>query len=67
MSVFFASARTLLFSSEIPELVNLCHRILVMYRGSVVLELAGDELDEETIIRAALGETSHAAAARATG
>jgi ribose transport system ATP-binding protein len=62
-----AGGSVLLFSSEIPELVNLCHRVIVMYRGSVVLELAGDELDEETIIRAALGETSHAAAARATG
>ena len=57
----------LLFSSEIPELVNLCHRVLVMYKGSVVLELADDELDEETIIRAALGETAHAAPARAHG
>jgi ribose transport system ATP-binding protein len=45
----------LLFSSEIPELVNLCHRVLVMYKGAVTLELTGDELDEEVIIRAALG------------
>jgi ribose transport system ATP-binding protein len=57
----------LLFSSEITELVNLCHRVLVMYKGLVVLELAGDELDEETIIRAALGEKVHAAPARAQG
>jgi ribose transport system ATP-binding protein len=52
----------LFFSSEIPELVNLCHRVLVMYKGSVVLELAGDELDEEEIIRAALGEKANGAA-----
>jgi ribose transport system ATP-binding protein len=57
----------LLFSSEITELVNLCHRVLVMYKGLIVLELAGDELDEETIIRAALGEKAHAAPARAQG
>lgn len=57
----------LLFSSEITELVNLCHRVLVMYKGLVVLELAGDELDEETIIRAALGEKVHAPPARAQG
>ena len=62
-----AGGSVLLFSSEIPELVNLCHRVLVMYKGSVVLELDGDELDEETIIRAALGEKSHAVAARARG
>jgi ribose transport system ATP-binding protein len=57
-----AGGSVLLFSSEIPELVNLCHRVLVMYKGSVVLELAGEELDEETIIRAALGETTDTAA-----
>jgi ribose transport system ATP-binding protein len=53
----------LLFSSEIPELVNLCHRVLVMYRGAVVLELLAEQLAEETIIRAALGEASHEAPA----
>lgn len=51
-----AGCAVLFFSSEIPELVNCCHRVLVMYRGSVVLELEGDELDEENIVRAALGE-----------
>jgi ribose transport system ATP-binding protein len=61
-----AGGSVLLFSSEIPELVNLCHRALVMYKGSVVLELAGDELDEEAIIRAALGEKANVAA-RAQG
>jgi ribose transport system ATP-binding protein len=62
-----AGGSVLLFSSEIPELVNLCHRVLVMYKGAIVLELDGDELDEETIIRAALGESAHAAPARAQG
>jgi ribose transport system ATP-binding protein len=62
-----AGGSVLLFSSEIPELVNLCHRVLVMYKGAVVLELEGDELDEETIIRAALGETGQASPARAQG
>ena len=62
-----AGGSVLLFSSESPELVNLCHRVLVMYKGAIVLELEGDELDEETIIRAALGETAHATPARAEG
>lgn len=61
-----AGGSVLLFSSEIPELVNLCHRVLVMYKGSIVLEVAGDELEEETIIRAALGEKANLAA-RAPG
>jgi hypothetical protein len=37
-----------------------------MYKGSIVLEVAGDELEEETIIRAALGEKANLAA-RAPG
>jgi ribose transport system ATP-binding protein len=51
----------LLFSSEIPELVNLCHRVLVMYKGAIVLELPAEALEEETIIRAALGESVNGA------
>lgn len=53
-----AGGSILLFSTEIPELVNLCHRVLVMYGGKIVVELNEDQLDEERIIRAALGETS---------
>jgi ribose transport system ATP-binding protein len=48
----------LLFSTEIPELVNLCHRVLVMYGGRIVRKIPADQLDEEVIIRAALGEAS---------
>ena len=51
-----AGGSVLLFSTEIPELVNLCHRVLVMYGGRIVTELPADQLDEEVIIRAALGE-----------
>ncbi len=54
-----AGGSVLLFSTEIPELVNLCHRVLVMYGGRVVRELSAGELDEEAIIRAALGESAH--------
>ena len=43
------------YSTEIPELVNVCDRILVMYRGRVVKELLGDELSEENIMAYALG------------
>ena len=55
-----AGGAVLLFSTEIPELVNMCHRVLVMYRGQLVRELQADELDEEVIIRAALGEAAGA-------
>ena len=53
-----AGGSVLFFSTEIPELVNLCDRVLVFYQGRIVRELAGDLLHEEAIIRAALGETA---------
>jgi ribose transport system ATP-binding protein len=51
-----AGGAILFYSTEIPELVNLCDRVLVMYRGRVVSELQDAALDEESIIRSALGE-----------
>jgi len=53
-----AGGSVLLFSTEIPELVNLCHRVLVMYGGRIVREIPVEQLDEEVIIRAALGEAA---------
>jgi ribose transport system ATP-binding protein len=50
-----AGGAVLFCSSEIPELVNLCDRVLVMYAGQVVCELRGDGIDEESIMRPALG------------
>jgi ribose transport system ATP-binding protein len=51
-----AGGAVLFCSSEVPELVNLCDRVLVMYSGRVVSELLGDEISEEAIMRPALGE-----------
>jgi ribose transport system ATP-binding protein len=47
----------LLYSSETPELVNLCNRVIVLYGGRVVETIGdnGSELSETTIMRAALG------------
>jgi len=45
----------LFYSTEIPELVNVCDRVLVMYRGRMVKELLGDQLSEENIMTYALG------------
>jgi simple sugar transport system ATP-binding protein len=42
-------AAILLVSSEIEELTQLCHRILVMYRGRVVGELEADRFDIQAI------------------
>jgi ribose transport system ATP-binding protein len=50
-----AGGAVLLYSTEITELVNLCDRVLVMYAGNVVAELEGEAIEEEGIMRAALG------------
>lgn len=50
-----AGGAVLLYSTEIPEIVGLADRALVLYAGRVVRELAGEEIKEDVIVRAALG------------
>lgn len=45
----------LIFSSEIPELVNLCDRVLVMYARRLAGEVPAEALSEEAIMHLALG------------
>ena len=45
---------TLLISSELPELLALCDRILVMREGRLVAELPRAEASQETLLRLAL-------------
>ena len=45
----------LLISSEIPELLGLCHSILVMRDGEVVARLEAAQTDRETVLRHSLG------------
>lgn len=44
-----------LVSSEMPELVGLCHRVVVMREGRAVGELEGDEIGEHAIMLLAAG------------
>ncbi len=46
----------LLISSELEEILGLAHRVLVMRRGRIVAELAGDQLNEAAILAAAFSE-----------
>lgn len=48
-------------SSDAKELEGLCDRVIVMSRGRVVMELAGDEVTEERIVSAAVSATGHSA------
>jgi ribose transport system ATP-binding protein len=45
----------LFHSTEIPELVHLCDRVLVLYAGRVVAEIDGVSASESSIMRPALG------------
>ncbi len=51
----------ILISSELEEVLGLAHRVLVMRRGRIVAELAGDEMTENAILRAAFADDSVAA------
>lgn len=42
----------IVISSEMPEIIGVCHRILAMGQGRIVGEFAGDEMTEENLIHA---------------
>ncbi|GAA4357900.1 sugar ABC transporter ATP-binding protein [Variovorax defluvii] len=51
----------IVISSELMELIGLCHRVAVMRAGRIVATLDADQLTEETLISHATGTaTSHA-------
>ncbi len=56
-------AGVLLYSTEIPELLGLCDRILVMYGGQIVESLSGSEATEEKVMAAAVGRRTSAMSA----
>lgn len=44
----------ILISSELPEIIGICDRVIVMNKGRVSAELPGEGIDEETILRHAM-------------
>ena len=50
-----AGGAILFYSTEILELDHLAHRVLVLYRGRIAADLAGDGISENEILRATLG------------
>jgi L-arabinose transport system ATP-binding protein len=50
----------LLVSSELPEVLGVCDRILVMREGALVGELPREEATEENVIRLALPQATEA-------
>ena len=50
-----AGGSVLFHSTEIPELVHLCDRVIVLYGGRLVDEIAAKDLTERAIMWPALG------------
>lgn len=46
----------LYLSTELTEIIELCDRVLVMFDGRIVAELEGDEINDERIASASVGE-----------
>ena len=53
-----AGGSILFHSTEIPELVHLCDRVIVLYGGRLVAEIAAKDLTERAIMWPALGGAS---------
>jgi ribose transport system ATP-binding protein len=51
-------AAILMISSELPEVLGMSDRILVMRGGRIVAELGAAEASQEQVMRAALGQTA---------
>ncbi|MDQ2737690.1 MAG: ATP-binding cassette domain-containing protein, partial [Actinomycetota bacterium] len=58
-----AGVGILLVTTELEELVSLCDRVLIMFRGAIIGELSGTAVEREAILHAsACGEIRAAAA-----
>ncbi len=61
MAELLREGKALLFySSETEETAHLCHRVLVIREGRLAAELAGDRIDAEELVAAALREHARA-------
>jgi ABC-type sugar transport system ATPase subunit len=56
----------LLISSELPEILGMSHRVLVMHEGRLVADMPRSEATEESIMAAATGQRSRQVAAQAS-
>ena len=52
----------ILISSELPELIGMCHRILVLREGRITAELKRGEATQERVLAAAIDAAANAKA-----
>jgi ribose transport system ATP-binding protein len=52
-----AGKSIIMVSSELPEVIGMSDRVMVMHEGRVIKELQRQELDEETVLHYAMGGT----------
>jgi ribose transport system ATP-binding protein len=55
-----AGGAVLYYSTDIPELVNLCDQVAVIYRGRIAEILKGEEITETKIMAAAVAQSAPA-------
>ena len=48
----------ILCSSDMMEIIGMSDRVLVMYEGAISAQLKGEEIEEEIIMRCAMGLSS---------
>ena len=56
-----AGSACLIASSDLPEVLELAHRVVVMREGRIRGEIAGEDADEERVMRLATAEPGAAA------
>jgi len=49
----------MIISSELPEIISICHRTLVVHQGRITGNILHDEMDESLIMRCATGAESY--------
>jgi len=49
-SLVAEGAAVLLISSDLPEVINLCHRVYVVHRGTILAHVEADDLSEEVLL-----------------
>ena len=52
----------LFYSSDLAELANVPHRVLVMFDGAIVAQFRGDQVDQEQLVGAMVGHDATAGA-----